>query len=73
MTERNWLSEDNKGGEGTLNIYGGFVFHKTEPLIGFSNHDLLKEEPISSSLLFLKQHFVESTKAKLLISEKEMS
>ena len=63
----------NKGGEGTLNIHGGFVFHTSESLTGLSNHDRLKEESISSSLLFLKQHFVESTKARLLISEKEMS
>ena len=72
MTEFNWLNEDNKGGEGTLNIYGGFVFHKSESLIGLSNHNLLKEESMSSCLLFLK-HFVESTKAKLLISENEVS
>ena len=49
------------------------MFHTSESLTGLSNHDRLKEESMSSSLLFLKQHFVESTKARLLISEKEMS
>ena len=47
--------------------------HIMEFLITFGNHDLLKGEPASSCLSFLKQHFVESTKSKLMISEYETS